>query len=383
MRLLMLSSEFPPGPGGIGTHAHHLARHLHRLGWDLTVVSPQDYAEPSHVADFNAALPFPVIPVPSGRGRGVEALHRIRVANRVARDERPDLLIGTGLSGVSVAAALGTMRRVRAVAVAHGSEFGTGRGLVGAVNRLWCERMASVVAVSQFTRGVIEDAGIRPRRLEVIPNAADAERFRVLPEAAKQAFRGTVGLGAASLLLTVGQVSERKGQEVVIRALPEILRAVPDAHYVMIGLPTLKDRLVGLARDLGVGDRVHCPGSVSGDEVVSWMNCADVLLMTSRTTSTGDREGFGIAAVEAALCGTPAVVSRQSGLVEAIEDGVTGLAVPENDAAATAAAVVALMTDPSRRRAMGAAARARARRDQTWETCASRYDALFRDLLCA
>lgn len=381
MRLLIISSEFPPGPGGIGNHAHQLALNLHRIGWDVAVVSPQDYVSNEQVAKFNPEQPFKVVSVSSGRGRFLEAIRRLRIANRLAREHRPDILVGTGLSGVWVTAALATIRRLPSVAVAHGSEFGTGSGMAGKLNRLGYERVAVVIAVSQFTWGVVKRAGIRPRRIEVIPNAADPKRFMVLPESARQAFRKAAGFNGGPLLLTVGHVSERKGQEVVIRALPDIVRKVPDAQYIMIGLPTLKEQMTRLAEQLGVRNRVHFLGSVANDDLVKWFNCADVFVMTSRTTSTGDCEGFGIAVVEASLCGTPAVVSRQSGLIEAIEENVTGLAVPENDVGATAEAVVSLLSDAGRRTAMGAAAQKRARRDQTWETCARKYDTLLRSLV--
>jgi len=382
MRLLLISSELPPGPGGIGNHAHQLALHLHRLDWTVVVVSPQDYAPPDQVKAFNLEQPFRIVPVPSGMGRVGGALHRLRTAWRVARELRPDIVMGSGLSGVWLAAMLGVILRVPAVGVAHGSEFGASSGLLGTLSRMAFARMRAVVAVSQFTRGVVERAGIRTRRLSVIPNAANPERFLVQTETERLAFRNAQGFGDAPLLVTVGQVSERKGQEVVIRALPAIAEHVPQVQYAMVGLPTLKDELTRLAWQLGVADRVHFAGSVVADEMVSWMNCADVFVMTSRTTSAGDCEGFGIAVVEAALCGKPAVVTSQSGLIEAIEEGITGLAVPENDPAATAHALVALLTDAPRRTAMGAAAERRARRDQTWDICARRYDVLLREQLC-
>ena len=126
----------------------------------------------------------------------------------------------------------------------------------------------------------------------------------------------------------MGHVSERKGQEIVIRALPHVLAKLPDAHYAMIGLPTLRPKLTQLAKTLGVENRIHFLGKLGGDDLVRWLNCCDIFTMTSRMTQDGDCEGFGIAVVEAALCGRPAVVSAQSGLIEAIKDGVTGFAVP-------------------------------------------------------
>ena len=381
MRLLMIASEFPPGPGGIANHAHQLLLNLNRLGWDLAVVCPQDYAGRDETEAFNCKQPFQVVSVPSGRGRFFEAFHRLRLSYHFCRKFQPDVVVGTGLSGVWVAAALATLRRLPCLAVAHGSEFGATRWLSLTLNRLAFERMGVVVAVSQFTRRVMESSGIRPERVEVIPNAADHRRFRLLPESECQAFRTAVGFGGGgSLLLTVGHVSERKGQEIVIRSLPEILKKVPNTHYVMVGLPTLKEPLTRLAMELGVENHIHFVGPVSNHDMLHWLNCVDVFVMTSRTTSTGDCEGFGIAVVEAALCGKPAVVSAQSGLIEAIQENVTGLAVRENDVAATALAIGSLLSNAGLRAEMGAAALSRAERDQTWETSAPRYDAILRQL---
>jgi phosphatidylinositol alpha-1,6-mannosyltransferase len=380
MNVLMISSEFPPGPGGIGNHAQQLALNLHRLGWGVSVVSPQDYALTDQVKEFNSEQPFRVISVPSGRGRLHEALYRLRIANRMVLEIRPDVMIGTGLSGVWVTAVLGALRRLPSIAVAHGSEFGTGIGVSASLNRMSYEHMSAVVSVSQFTRGVMDRSGIHPRRVEVIPNAADPQRFRNLPESESQSFRYQTGFDRALIVLTVGHVSERKGQEVVIRALPEIIRNLPDTNYVMIGLPTLKEQLSQLAEKLNVRSHVHFLGIVTDDDMVRWLNCADIFVMTSRTTANGDCEGFGIAVVEAALCGKPTVVSRQSGLIEAIEENVTGLTVPENHVAETAKAIVSLLSDAQRRTIMGEAARTRALREQTWETCARKYDALLREI---
>lgn len=407
MRALIVSSEFPPGPGGIGNQAHHLALSLHRLGWDLAVAAPQAYVTPEQARAFNTQQPFPIASLPSGRGRWVATLQRVRIAERLAQSHRPDILIGTGLSGVCVAAAVCTLRRLPGLAVAHGSEFGVGQAgtaglkrpallrvsndalasrrgaLAQRLVRRGFERMTAVVAVSQYTRRVLTRAGIRARRIEVIPNAADHQHFRVLPESDRRAFRQAAGFHGGPLLLTVGQVSERKGQEVVIRALPEILAQVPDTHYLMIGLPTLQASLTRLAQQLNVQHHLHFLGVVSDADLVRWLNCADLFVMTSRTTRAGDCEGFGIAVVEAALCGKPAVVSAQSGLVEAIRENLTGLAVPENDERATAGAVVSLLSDTLLRKAMGNAAQILARHHQTWEASGAKYDALLRSLTAA
>src|SRR5262249_5202438 len=153
-------------------------------------------------------------------------------------------------------------------------------------------------------------------------NGADPVRFRILAEPAIRQARRELGVPPGPLLVTVGHVTKRKGQDVVVRALSRIVEAVPDVHYLVAGLPTLGPELLRLAAELGVAERVHLLGRVDETRLPAVLNAADLFVLTSRRTESGDVEGFGIAVVEAALCGKPAVVSADSGLAEAVRDGV-------------------------------------------------------------
>src|SRR5262249_3620567 len=159
-------------------------------------------------------------------------------------------------------------------------------------------------------------SGIQPRRALVIPNGADPAQFRVLrPEIVEQT-RRELGLGNSRVLLTAGKVTLRKGQDIVIRALPAMLEKVPDLVYLVVGLPAQPTTCQRLAAQLGVADRVRFLGTSAPEDLVRYVNCADLIVAPSRHTPTGEFEGYGIAVVEAALCGKPAVVSRDCGLEE-------------------------------------------------------------------
>jgi phosphatidylinositol alpha-1,6-mannosyltransferase len=214
----------------------------------------------------------------------------------------------------------------------------------------------------------------------VIPNGANAERFRLLPAEDALAFRQERKLGDATLLVTVGSVHERKGQDVVIRALPRVLRDIPNVHYLIVGMPYEQARFAEIARECGVGSRVHFLGAVDHDELVRALNAADVFVMASKHTSAGDFEGFGIAVLEAALCGCPAVVSSQSGVVEAIRAGETGLVADMGDPVSTADRLIELLANPATRDAMGRRAREHALAG-TWEIRGQQYDAMLRTIL--
>ena len=166
----------------------------------------------------------------------------------------------------------------------------------------------------------------------------------------------------------------------VIRALPRVLAAHPNVVYVMAGLPEKQAEYTALAQELGVAHALRFAGLVDDDDLPPLYNRADLFVLVSRRTSDGDVEGYGIVVQEAALCGLPAVVSRDCGLTEAIREGETGVSVPPDDPAATAAALIALLDDDAARRRMGDRARELAAQ-ATWAERVADYDRLLRALV--
>ena len=379
MRCLILSQEFPPGPGGLGTHAFEVARHLVRLGWNVVVATNQDYASDAAIEDFNGQQPFTVRRIPRNEVPFASLVDRWKIGQKEIGSFNPAIVMATGDRANYVAADLGRKHNVPWVAIEHGT---LPRGLERRVKLAAYAQADALVCVSGYTWDQARKMGVCPRRLAIIPNGADADRFRLLPEEDARAARRDLNLDDRRILLTVGSVTHRKGQDTVIRALSRILEQTPDALYLCAGVKKAADEFAELAEKLGVGRSVRFLGAVSNPEIVRLMNLADVFLMTSR--HTGDEfEGYGIAAVEAALCGTPSIVTGDSGLAEAIVDGVTGITVPQNDADATAAAVSRLLCDEPLRQRMGEAARIRALEEQTWATRVTHYDTLFREVIAS
>ncbi len=376
-RLLLLSSEFPPGPGGIGMHAYQLARHLAARGWVVTVATPQAYVAAAARAEFNRRQPFAVVTLPERDAGPLWPAARLRALAGAMGVARPDILLASGRRALWTAAVLGPLYRRPYVAVGHGSEFHSASALPRALTRRGIAGAAAVVAVSEYTAGLVRAAG-RPRELVVIPNAADGERFR--PDQDTAALRRELALDGRRVLLTVGRVGARKAQDVVIRALPRVLAAHPDVVYVMAGLPEKRAEFTALAESLGVAHALRFTGLAEDALLPALYDLADVFVLVSRRTAAGDVEGYGIVVQEAALCGTPAVVSRGCGLTEAIREGETGVSVPPDDPQATAAALIVLLGDDDARRRMGARARELAAR-ATWAERVADYDDLLRHLL--
>ena len=373
-RLLLLSSEFPPGPGGIGTHAWQLARHLTGRGWAVRVVTPQAYV-PAEARDaFNRRQAFAVTTLPERDGGRLWGVARLRVLAGAINVARPDVLVATGRRALWLAAGASALYRLPYLAIGHGTEFHSDSATARALTGRAIAGAAAVVAVSDYTAGLVRQAG-QPRRLAIIPNAADGERFR--PGLDTAALRERWGLEGRRVLLTVGRVSERKAQDVVIRALPRVLSVCPDAVYIMAGLPEKRAENEALAAELGVAGAVRFTGLVDDAELPALYNLADLFVLVSRRAADGDVEGYGIVVQEAALCGLPAIVSQGCGLTEAIREGETGVSVPPDDPAATAAAILDLLTDDATRQRLSVRARDLAAR-ATWADRAADYDALLR-----
>lgn len=381
MRLLIFSAEFPPGPGGIGNHAFQIAKNLHSLGWEVTVLSSQDYSTDKEVKSFNTAQPFKIIRLKPFSPPPFEALYRLSILRSWVKSWPPDILMVSGEKAVWLMAVLSRLHPLAWVAIGHGFEFGIQTSWKRYLTRKAFSAASGIICVSNYTRRRMLELGVAPQSEIVIPNGADSEVFHIIAKEQVDAFRHRLGLEQVPLLLTVGNVTQRKGQDIVIRALPHILKSVPEVHYLIVGLPTRKEALTELARELGVINRVHFAGKVTQPTLVEAYNACDLYVMTSRHSQNGDFEGYGIAVVESALCGKPSVVSSGSGLEEAIASGQTGLLAPEDDPEATAAAINKLLSDAAYRQLLGQQACERALREQTWATRSRRYDQFFKDII--
>jgi glycosyltransferase involved in cell wall biosynthesis len=207
-------------------------------------------------------------------------------------------------------------------------------------------------------------------KCEVVPYGIDLELFAKTTEREEEAARIRARYGNAPLLVGVGRLIYYKGFEFAIRALAR----VPGAHLLLIGGGPLKADLERLARELGVGERVHLLGEMQNSEIPPYYFASDLYLLPSIARS----EAFGIVQIEAMACGLPVLnTDLPSGVPFVSRHGESGLTVPPSDAPALANAIEALLADPARRAEMGRAARARAERDFSKATLKARMRAVY------
>jgi glycosyltransferase involved in cell wall biosynthesis len=215
------------------------------------------------------------------------------------------------------------------------------------------------VAVSESTKQDLVRRGLRADDIEVIPNGLDLERFTP----------GDAPKTDTPTLLFMGRLKRYKGVDLVLRAVRALTDRGVDARFRIAGRGDDLDRLRAMVRDLDLEDRVEFLGFV-GEEVK-----LDLLRSSWVHVFTSPKEGWGIANLEAAACGTPTVASDAPGLRESVLDGRTGLLVPHGDVEALADALARLLVDEGLRARLGRAGVEFAG-EFSWDVSASRWEAL-------
>ena len=244
-----------------------------------------------------------------------------------------------------------------------------------------------VLTISDYARRELVELGVDPAKIVKIRPSVDPGHFH--PGVDGSSFRERYGLGSRPLLLTVARLTalqRYKGQDMVIRSLPQVLRDVPDILYVIAGDGEDAPYLEGLARDLGVERHVRLLGRVPADDLPSLYACADLFVMASREEHARRgtlAEGFGIVFLEASASGKPVIGGDSGGVPEAVLDGTTGFLVPPRDPEAIARTVVRVLTEPGLAERLGQNGRAWVERETTVESAIHEFhDALERFFPC-
>lgn len=370
-RTLMVTNDYPPRVGGIQRTLEALVR---RFPADrVAVLCPG--AEGA--AGFDAQAPYRVFrQAETFLWPTRETARRVRAA--VREFDAGVVLFGAtyplALLGPSVAKA-GTPY----VAAAHGFEYwlSISPGTHALMRRATSRASRVAVMCSAFVARVVRTAVPDGVPVSVMYPGADVQAFR--PDLPVDELRDALGIGDRPLVVCVSRLVPRKGQDVLIEAMPAIRRHVAGATLLIVGEGPYRARLERLAAAAPEGSVVFA-GQVSEHDLPRYYRAGDVFAMPCRTRRGGlEVEGWGNVFIEAAACARPVVVGDSGGAREALVPGETGRLVDGSDVDEVAEAVGGLLADPARAEAMGRAGRARVERAFTWPRAAEQLAGWLRD----
>ncbi|MFJ3043256.1 glycosyltransferase family 4 protein [Streptomyces tendae] len=377
-KTLIVTNDFPPRPGGIQAFLHNMAL---RLDPERLVVYASTWKRSREgieaTAAFDAEQPFTVVrdrttmllPTPGATRRAVGLLREHGCTS---------VWFGAAAPLGLMAPALRKAGAERLVATTHGHEAGWAQlPAARQLLRRMGESTDTITYLGEYTRSRIAGA-LTPEaaaRMVQLPPGVDEKTFH--PASGGDEVRARLGFTERPVVVCVSRLVPRKGQDTLIRAMPRILAAEPDAVLLIVGGGPYESDLRRLAEETGVAASVHFTGAVPWSELPAHYGAGDVFAMPCRTRRGGlDVEGLGIVYLEASATGLPVVAGDSGGAPDAVLDGETGWVVRGEDPAESADRVTTLLADPQLRRRMGERGRAWVEEKWRWDLLAEHLKAL-------
>ena len=371
MQVFVVTNDFPPRIGGINYYVDQIMRRFppgtvtifssRYPGWEAF-----DREYPHEVIRLDTEM---MLPTPGVRRRLHDEL----------RSRKPDVVAfgatwPLGHMGPAIRRKLG----IPYIGFTHGLEL-TGTLVPGLLRHIGRDA-AMLTAVSEWARNALGKSFGWEGRMELLPSGIDTDTFR--PDVSDIVVRERHALGSAPVVCCVSRLVARKGQDLLIRALPAVARVVPDVKLLIVGSGPYDAELRKLTAGTNVADRVVFSGAAPYAELPAYFRAGDVFAMPCRLRMFGfDVEALGAVFLQGAAVGRPVIAGDSGGAPEAVIPGKTGLVVDPTRPEPLAEAIISLLTDRARAEAMGKAGAEWVHSEWTWDRMTDRLKLIVQRIL--
>jgi phosphatidylinositol alpha-1,6-mannosyltransferase len=368
---LFITNDFGPRAGGIETFVHGLIERLPR-GSVIVYTSAQpesDKFDAKWLSEFGVEVVRDrskiLLPTP----RVIKACQKLVKSRKLTR------------VAFGAAAPLGIMARSmrsagaeKIVALTHGHEVWWAKvPPFSFAIKFMSKNIDAITYLGDYTRGEISKAISKNDVSKLVQIAPGIDVDHFVPTDSSE-LRAQLGLADKAVIISVGRLVHRKGQDKLISALPAIRAAVPNVHLVLVGVGPHQKFLENLVAKLNVADCVTFIGRINYSELPKYICVGDIFAMPSRSRFFGlEVEGLGIVYLEASACGLPVVGGKSGGAPDAVLVGETGVVVDGTNASEIAEACIELLNNPELCALMGATGRAWIIEYWRWEIWATKY----------
>ena len=388
MNVLVTTSTFPrwrndPGPSFVFDLCRQLASH----GLNITVLAPHaEGTQKLEVMEGIKVYRYQYLPAAMegvSYDGGILArlrenkwgvwqvpfflLAQLRSLGEIVRREKIDVIHAHWLIPQGLVAAVYKKffnRRIKLVCTSHGSDLMALKGfLFDQMKKFVVRQTDHVTVVSHALKREVERL-VPGAPIEVLPMGVDLKRFT--PERYSGEIKRKYSV-EGPFLLFVGRLSEEKGLEYLLNAMPQIIKSFPSVKLLVVGSGVLEDRLKMICVDLNIRERVVFVGALTHEALASYYATADVLIGPSL------REGFGLVFAEALACECAVVASDLPGIVDIIRDGKTGFLVRPADSRGIADQVTRLLADKSSAKTVARQGRQYVTEHFSWDMVGGEY----------
>ncbi|MBS7644001.1 glycosyltransferase family 4 protein [Candidatus Bathyarchaeota archaeon] len=354
LHVLMLSWEFPPRViGGLAAHVYDLSRALVRRGLRVDVVTCDfpgalNYEEIEGVHVYRAdAYTIPSPDFASWALLMNLSLQRQATETMKKEETEIDLIHAHDWLSAPAGIAIKHITRKPLVATIHSTESGRRSGLHSDYQRMiheiewWLTFEAwRIICCSVFMRNQVHHLFSTPvGKIDVIPNGVDGQKLALSFN--REEVRSRFAAPWEKIVLFVGRLVPEKGVNILVGAVPKVLKAYPNVKFVIVGDGYMRKALMDDAHMLGVYHKIYFTGFLDDQMLRMLYRSADLAVFPSLY------EPFGIVALEAMAAGLPVIVSDTGGFSEIVDHEVNGIKVPPNNSDALAWWIIRVLSDPS------------------------------------
>ena len=377
-KILLVTNDFGPRTGGIETFVIGLLERI--TGHEVLVYTSQQGDTDMYDKEWKEKFGVKVI-----RDRSRILLPSLRVtkkAKKLVSEGNIDVVIfGAAAPLALMGHALRKSGATKIIALTHGHEVWWAKVFPFnvAMKRIG-NSVDHLTYLGEFTRSAISQALTQKSASSMIKIGPGIDTSHFIPRPDGMQKRFVLGLEQKKIIMSVGRLVHRKGQDKLIEAMPAILKKVPSAHLVLVGEGPYKNHLEKLVSKFELNEYVTFVGRISYENLPSYLSAADLFVMPSRSRFFGlEVEGLGIVYLEASACGIPVIAGNSGGAPDAVLEGVTGLCVDGTNVSQIADAVIEICSDAARASQMGAAGRNWIVDNWRWDIWSKEFNSLLVD----
>lgn len=363
--ILILTFEYPPHRGGIGEYSKQIANGLIDHGYQVHVLAAKGWASQESIDRFDNSQPYPIIRFPRSGPRSLNIGIRTCIFLKSLIKLSPALIFACDKGSASLAYFAKRLLGIPYLVAGHGSEYLQKRHLYQrALNGA-----DKVLLNSHYTFSLLsKNYQVVHNRYKIIPLGGDAERFNpMLPAAPAETDSDINSNHDIYKILTVGRVSDRKGQGLVAQAVGALHQMGYPVQYIMAGDIVDNSKVTEISKKFDDQSFLLFAGEVQDEDLPSFYQNCDLYIQPSRhSTKDSAVEGFGIALCEASLMGKPIIGMKETGMEDVVVEGMNGYLIPQEDHSYLRDTIKFFLDHREKGRELGIQARYYALKNLTW-----------------
>lgn len=376
-KILLVTSHFPPYPGGMSRYHYDLCMALPVASIDILTLpylgdKEFDLESELHIIRLRRAAWF------QSFRQGAKLISIPFLSYLLAHANEYDFILCGGASHQMLIPAylIWKIFRIPYCTIVHGLDFMHVQKIpfYASIFNYMVQTSTLIYANSTRTAEEVRSTISKDLHIVTLNPSVDKNRFMNLNHRTIIDLQEKYRLQNKKVILTVGTLVKRKGHEVIIDALPLIINEIPDIHYLIVGKGSEEVNLKMKVSNLGLKDFVTFTDFIPDSELPEYYGVCDVFAMISHDIpEKGDIEGFGIVYLEAGAAMRPVVAGRSGGVEDAVEDGVSGLLVDPTNVDAVAQALIRVLKDKKLAQHLGEQGYARVQKHFTREKLAAHF----------